>query len=385
MRPGCTFFSAALLLASVASAAAPVRPAGRYVYEGTVAGKQVLVRLRCGAVCSGSYVYEDIGESIRLAAAPAPSKAGGADFDESVGNGRQTRTTGHLAFSSPPGAPRWEGVWRGPDGAPQPFRLERVVSRDVPRAIPRRLRVQSLRDRACHVDIRSFEITGLADLALEDRINEALAPEHQTRNALLDSAVTRAEVEKTCGARGERCDPSALGYRILCRSDVEPHGGLFVDVDIRPTLLDARLLSARDEYDFDGGGMHSGEGVGGITVDLRDGHVLDARDLLRDPEHEPTWWSLLPRPFADGEDLGEAHFAIGTRDGHGDALADVPDDSPFGDFYLTPRSVALVPIVCEAARIFRHHVQHVPFARIRRSLRRDGPASYLYAPPVHRR
>ncbi len=129
----------------------------------------------------------------------------------------------------------------------RPIHLQRVLSRSVPRAFTRKLHVQSPRDRDCEVDVRSFEISGLADLALEERINESLA----------------------------------------CRTAEGERGGLYFHATIRPALLDGGLLSARNEYDFDGGGAHPSDGVSGLTVDLRDGHLIDARDLFRKPTHEP--------------------------------------------------------------------------------------------------
>ena len=239
----------------------------------------------------------------------------------------------------------------------------------MPRAIRRQLRVQSTRDRDCHVEVRCFEITGLADLVLEDRLNDFFAPEHQARGSVVTAGMSPAELEDTCGAKGERCDESALGDRLLCRTATGERGGLFFDADIRVSLLDARLLSARDEYGFDGGGAHPSDGVEGITFDLQDGHVLDAADLLRHPAHEPPWASLVAHPPPAEDTIGDVPLAIATRDGDGDH---------WSDFYLTPRSIALVPIVSEAARIYRHQVQLVPFARVHRALRGAGPAAHLY-------
>jgi hypothetical protein len=363
----------AMLLASTV-VGAPL-PVGRYVYEGTIAGKPVLLRLRCGVTCSGSYIYENVGEPLRLA------PAGPNELDESVGTGDRVRRTGHLAFTTPPGGSSWQGVWTPPASASaastpsaQAIRLQRVLARAVPRAIPRKLHVQSPRDRDCHVDVRSFEITGLADLALEDRLNDFFDPEHQARGALVTASTPRAEIEETCGTKGELCDESTLGYRLLCRSVMGERGGLFFDADIRVALLDAQLLSARDEYGFDGGGAHPSDGVGGVTFDLRDGHLLDARDLLRHPEHEPAWSSRVTHPPPASDGIEEMPLAIGTRD---DAHVDL-DDGAWSDFYLTPHAVALVPIVPEAARVYRHQVQLVHYARVRRALRPDGPAAHLY-------
>ncbi len=55
-----------------------------------------------------------------------------------------------------------------------------------------------------------------------------------------------------------------------------------------------------------------------------------------------------------------------------------PDRARWSDFYLTPTAIALIPIVSEAARIYRHQVQRVPFSRLRRALRPDDPAAHLY-------
>lgn len=361
MSAGPGSFLVALLASTVVAAAPPV---GRYVYEGTIAGQPVLLRLRCGVSCRGSYIYENVGESIQL------SPAGGSTFDESVGIGDRVRRTGHLAFTTPPGESAWQGEWTAPGSASaRPIRLQRVLSRAVPRAIPRRLHVHSPRERECHVEVRSFEITGLADLALEDRLNDFFAPENQARDSLVTASTTPEELEEVCGATGARCDESALGYRLLCRTTDAERDGLHLDVDIRVALLDAHLLSARDEYGFDIGGPHPGDGVSGVTFDLRDGHLLDARDLLRRPQHEPAWASLVAHPPPPGDAIEGIPLAIGVHDGR-----------DWTDFYLTPRGIALVPIVGEFARILRHQVQVVPFARVRRALRADGPAAHLYRP-----
>ena len=89
----------------------PSRVPGPHVYEGTVAGKPVLVRLHCDSkACSGAYFYQAIGEALELVQQ-------GDGFDERVGIGTFARVTGHLSFASPPGGSTWTGTWTAASAA----------------------------------------------------------------------------------------------------------------------------------------------------------------------------------------------------------------------------------------------------------------------------
>lgn len=335
---------------------------GRHVYEGTIAGKPVLLRIRCAQQhCSGSYVYESIGELLRL-------DGDGRDFDETIGAGKRTRVTGRLAFDGPPGAPLWSGRWTAEAGPAQPIDLKRVVTGQVPRVIKRTFADRIGKDE-CHVRIRSIELSGLADEALEDRINALLAPEQRALEHAIPSDQPAGDM---CGPGGTQCGVSARGYRILCR-DHSGRTGLELEDEVRVTLLDDKLLSVRSEYYFDGGGAHPSDGVRGLTVDLRTGHALDGRDLLTKPEREPAWSSFLPATSGDDEDARIAPLALGRV-----ARDEIAEPSAWGDFYLTPSGIELVPNVPEAARIYRHRIQHVPFRKVRSALRAEGPAAHLY-------
>lgn len=355
-------------VASVASGvpssapSAPVAPAtadGRFAYEGTIAGKPVLLRLRChGGACHGQYVYEAIGEALQL-------RGDGRQLEESVGAAERIEITGQLAFEQPPGAERWQGAWRAQvDSEPKPIALRRVVV-GTPRVLARSFEDAIVEDD-CHVRIRSVELIGLADEALEDRINAALDPE---RRAAEHAAPADQPAPEVCVDDASRCSVSAKGYRILCR-DSGGRTGLQLDEEVRVALFDAKLLSLRSEYWFDGGGAHPSDGVRGLTLDLRTGQAIDARDLLKRPEREPTWSSYIPARTGDEEDARVAPLAIGER----------PREDPlsaWSDFYLTARGIELIPNVPEAARMYRHMVQHVPFSKVRVQLRQDGPASHL--------
>lgn len=339
-------------------------PAGRYVYEGTIAGKPVLLRLHCDDLgCTGYYFYEKVGQTLELVLQ-------GDGFDERVGVGDKANVTGHLVFSAPPG-PTWNGTWTAPAGASAPITLARVEL-GHPRAVRR-----SFSDRVgneCHVTVDSVELVGLADAALEDRLDTLLAPEHL---ALPHATPSTAPEDDTCGEDGKQCSLSARGYRILCR-DQNGRNGLYLDQTVQVTLLDHRILSMRQDADFDGGGMHPSLGVGGLTVDLRTGLQLDARDLLKKPDDEPPWSDLSVHKKVDDEELDahDAPLAIGHRYEEPES----PNELRWMDFFLTPTSLELVPIVSEAARILRQQVQTVPLAKARRYLRANGPAAYLYGP-----
>ncbi len=352
---------------------------GRHVYEGTIAGKPVLLRLQCDdATCAGYYFYEQIGESLRLVETSPRA------FDELVGVGKSARVTGHLAFEEAPGGERWVGTFTAPAKDPaaakagQPIVLSRVARTGAPRWVKRAFSDKSAKpaNASCRVRVRSFELVGLANEELEERLNEAFAPE---RLALEHAEPIDTPPTETCGTAGSQCDVSPKGYRILCR-DFQGRAGLYLEKELRPTLLDERLLSVRSEYDFDGGGAHPSGGVSGITIDLRNGHALDARDFLKDPSHEPSWVSFVPPAFFrryGGVSPSDVRFALGTSEA--DRRAPVWENTEWTEFYLTPSSFELVPGVAEALRVLRHDVQHVPFASVKSALLPSGPAAHLYA------
>lgn len=362
------------------SAPAPRRasPQGRHVYEGTVAGKPILLRLRCeSATCSGYYFYERIGESLRLV------RTGPNAFDELVGIGKRARVTGHLAFDEAPGGERWVGTFtaspRSVGEAPkgEPIVLSRVGRTGAPRWMMRSFSDESAKpaNSDCKVQVRSFELVGLADEELEERLNGVFTPE---RLALEHAEPIDSPPTETCGKGGAQCDESPKGYRILCR-DFNGRSGLYLDVEARPTLLDERLLSVRNELGFDGGGAHPSDGVMGVTIDLRDGHALDARDFLKDPRREPSWESFVPPAFFrrhGGFSRSDVRFALGTSEG--DRRPPVWEKLVWTEFYLTRSGFELVPGVPEVMRVLRHEVQHVPFARVASALLPSGPAAHLY-------
>ncbi len=370
--------SAGPLAASAAASATPGRPdtappaappspkAGSYVYRGTVASKPVVFRVHCAGTCSGYYFYEAIGRSLRL-------KATGANaFDEVVGYRERSRVTGRLSFETPPGGAAWNGTWASGDGARvEPISLASVPRDGHPGVVGRSLVEASARDPACKVAVHSFELLGLADSAMEDRLNTLFSPE-----ALADGHVAiegRPEEDAPCAGDAGACDESADGLLVLCRA-FDGRSGLFLDDDAQVTVLDDRIVSVRNEYGFDGGGAHPSDGVGGLTVDLRDGHVVDARGLLVDPHEEPRWAELVSPRF--WSDLGP-HADLEVAFGIGLAPKRAAESPAWTDFYLTPTGIALVPQVPEVARSLRHQVQEVPFAKVRRYLRTDGPASHL--------
>jgi hypothetical protein len=356
-----------------ASPVAARPPKGRWVYEGTLAGKNVLVRLSCEATtCGGYYFYEGIGESLALVET-LPN-----EFDEQLGVGKNVRVTGHLAFTTPAGGERWAGTWSVDAKSPQSIVLAQVHPSTPPRSLKRTFsdKTPTAKDE-CKVRVTSFELVGLANAALEERLNARIRPE----TLALESehvALPEVAVDEMCGKN--QCDVSLKGYRMLCR-DFNGRAGLFFDEDVRPTVLDDTLLSARSEYGFDGGGVHPSDGVGGITIDLHDGHILDARDLLKTPASEPAWEKLVPPAFF--QKLGspftprDVTFALGTNEGA--QRRSVSDELVWADFFLTPSGFELVPRVPEVLRMLRHDVQHVPFQKVRAALLPNGPASHLYA------
>lgn len=347
----------------------PSRVPGPHVYEGSVAGKPVLVRLHCDSkACSGTYFYQAIGEALELVQQ-------GDGFDERVGIGTFARVTGHLSFASPPGGSTWTGTWTAASAASAPIALTRIAA-GRPRSFRRTFSDRI--GRSCRVLVRSVELVGLADPALEERLDALLSPEHQ---ALEHAAPYTAPAGDSCGDSGKQCDVSAKGYRLLCR-DHSGREGLYLEKTVQITLLDERLVSLRSEYDFDGGGMHPSDGVVGVTIDLRTGVRLDARDLLRDAGEEPPYHQLTVRKKVADPEL-DAHgmpLAIGQREDDRESRVDLG----WMDFYLTPTTLELVPIVAEAARIFRHDVQSVPLTRLRRFWNSEGPAGYLL-PPASKR
>lgn len=251
-----------------------------------------------------------------------------------------------------------------------------------PRWVVRSFDVKSPRDPDCRVTVRSFTVSGLADAALEARINAAIAPEAialQTGHVAEHGATS---TDAPCNETPSTCDATVGGLLVLCRTFDGSRGGLYYNAELRPTLLDDKLLSIRHEYDFDGGGAHPSDGVGGVTIDLRTGRLLDARDLLTKPTEEPDWVSQLPDGYVKKlvETSGEANamdivsFGIGKLEGR----TELASPLPFREFYLTRDGLALVPIVPEVARVFRHDVPTIPWSRVRGALRPDGPAAHLY-------
>jgi hypothetical protein len=361
--------------AAVASAS-PSSAGGRHVYRGTIAGKPVVVRLRCTrATCDGYYFYETIGESLRLVA------NGRDSFDEHVGVGKAARKTGHLAFEGPPGAASWRGSWSAPPPAagrppasPLPVALARVGALEKPLALTRSFS-DRVAEASCHVRVRSFELLGLADPSLEDRLNALLSPESLAQE---HAEPSDAPATDTCGDGGAQCDVSPKGYRLLCR-DHFGRPGLHLEQDVRPALLDDKILSLRSEYWFDGGGAHPSDGVSGVTIDFRTGRSLDARDFLRDPDREPNWNAHISPAFyrEHGVSAADVPLALGTR---AQRASKPLETLEWADFYLTPSGFELVPMVAEVARVLRHKVQHVPFTKVRASLLPQGPAAHLYAP-----
>ena len=340
-------------------------PPGRYVYEGTIAGKRVVVRLRCGDECEGRYFYVGIGESLAL----RPALNG--RLDEVANTGDRARITGRWRFSTPLAAPSVQGTWYAPDGdRTHPIELQRIEPGSGPRAFDRVFRDSGTKGE-CHVEGRSVELVGLADPALEDRLDEMLRPEALVGAHLVAPG---APADEMCEPDGSRCDASAKGYRILCRA-FDGREGMYLEDRVTASFLDAQLLSLKRESGFDGGGAHPSDGVRGLTVDLRTGRVLDARDLFLQPEHEPEWNEVVPG-FRDFPEVptDEVVLGVGIRGGGAVSVT----DADWSGWYLSRTGLELVPSVGEAMRVLRHDVQHAPFTRIRPSLRRDGPASHLY-------
>ncbi len=251
-----------------------------------------------------------------------------------------------------------------------------------PRWVVRTFDVKSPRDPDCRVTVRSFAVSGLADAALEARINAAVAPEAIALQTGHVAQPGSKSTDATCNETPSTCDATEAGLLVMCRTFDGSRGGLYHNAELRPTLLDDKLLSIRHEYDFDGGGAHPSDGVTGVTIDLRTGRLLDARDLLAQPTQEPDWISLLPDGYVKKivETSGEANamdivsFGIGTLEGGRELAAPLP----FREFYVTREGLALIPIVPEVARVFRHDVPTIPWARVRGALRADGPAAHLY-------
>lgn len=251
-----------------------------------------------------------------------------------------------------------------------------------PRWVAKTFEVKSPRDPDCRVTVRSFSVSGLADAALEARINAAIAPEAIARQTGHVADPGAKATDAPCNETPSTCDATTGGLLLMCRTFDGSRGGLYHHAELRPTLLDDKLLSIRHEYDFDGGGAHPSDGVGGVTIDLRTGRLLDARDLLANATEEPDWVSQLPAGYVKKlvETSGEANamdivsFGIGTLEGP----TELAPPLPFREFYLTREGLALVPIVPEVARIFRHDVPTIPWARVRTALREDGPAAHLY-------
>jgi hypothetical protein len=361
---------------SAVDASAPANALGRHVYEGTIAGKPVVVRVDCTSadVCSGYYFYKNIGATIRLVYNTSNV------LDERVGARTRSSVTGRLAFTGPPGKPTWDGTWTAPVGAPaQPIALTRVARDAAPRWMKRTFAEKSKKDKDCFVTVTSFEILGLADEKMEAAINAAFAPESFGEHTF-DPADARADdPDDGCGKGGAQCDDGNHGYRILCRTFDGQRGGLFYQGEAQPTLLDDKLLSVRLGYGFDGGGVHPSDGVSGVTIDVHDGHMLDARDLLTTPAHPPKWSSFVSRAFfknVEPDFANDVTFEVPVDSKPNRAL---PGDAPaWTSFYLTPTGIALVPNVPEVIRQLRQEVQVVPFAKVRSSLLASGRASHLY-------
>jgi hypothetical protein len=232
-------------------------------------------------------------------------------------------------------------------------------------------------DPDCHVTIRSFAVEGLDDAAMQARVNAAFAPEAIAKaSGHIVFTSEPVDEDAPCATDPAACDASTLGHRILCRTYDGGRSGLFFEAELRPTLLDEHLLSVRDEYGFDGGGVHPSDGVHGVTLDLRTGRFLDARDLLAHPDAEPDWAGFVPADYfaslaqtTGAPDMKDSmSFGIGTIEGSR-SLGDGP--LPFREFYLTKTGLALVPKVGEVVRILRHQVAEIPFARLAGVLQRD--------------
>jgi len=341
-----------------------------------LADQPIVLRLRCDAVgrCAGSYYYERIGKTLDLVQV---GQVGEGRFDESVGVRARAQVTGHLVLDGPPGANPWRGTWTaatpGPSSAAvQPIVLTTVSRGGPPRWHKRACVEHSAKNPDCHVKVTSFELLGLPDAEMEERLNAAFAPQAQALEMLPDAG---SEAE-ACAPKGTACDDSPHGYRLLCRrfgTTGEAFGPFDLEDETRPTLLDDTLLSVRKEYWFDLGGMHPSDGVAGVTVDLSTGRALGAGDFLTTPARPPNWAALVPPAQRELPDAFEVPFTLAATP----APKPVWEKVPWDESYLTDSSFAFVPQVPEVARAIRHQVREVPFARVRGALRRDGPLAHL--------
>jgi hypothetical protein len=226
----------------------------------------------------------------------------------------------------------------------------------------------------------SFELVGLADAETEDRLNSVFSPTNVAAGYLWTEADPDAEDDDRCGRRGEYCDPTARGYRILCRdSDGNPRR--FFSAHLQPTLLDSTVLSVRDEYRFDGGGVLT-HGISGMTVDLGSGRPTLANDILKDWLHPPNWRQLvsksstrIPDEVGDGVALG----LFEEDENESEVVRPVWQETIWSTFYVTPTGFALVPQAGDVQQDVPYGVQEVPFAKVRSALRTDGPIAHLWS------
>ena len=181
---------------------------GRFAYEGTIAGKPVVLRLRCDATCAGYYFYVGIGEAITL------EPTGVNWFNETVGVAK--RNTGSLAFETPPGQGRWEGTWRPPTTgvATQPIALSAISRGGPPRWFKRKL---AERDTECEVSVSSFEVLGLADEEMEERVNAAFAPSTQRQAYVRRCLYFHDEVHPTLYVATSTTTPAVSTRRTALR------------------------------------------------------------------------------------------------------------------------------------------------------------------------
>jgi len=315
--------------------------------------------------CSGYYFFEDQGEAFQLRAAE------GTSFESVTGFGDHATVTGKLAFDVAPGKGSWRGRFTAQGAAAAtPVALTRIVPNGHPSFVRRTLSDKSPKDEHCFVKAESFELVGLRDAPMEWRINQGLSPESIAR-AHLQTAAPGAD-EK------DEFDDSASGAHIHCRMSMQSEGGCYLDASAKVIMVDDHLASVTFHADDGSGGAHPILVVAGATVNLATGEVLDARDLVPDPQKEPSWGTLLT-PTADlvkaiGTDKVDIQYSL---EGAHDRIY-AWSLWPWKTFYLTSKGVVFPPGVDEFHKPLRELVQVVPYAKAKGVLRTDGPAAYMW-------
>jgi len=352
----------------------PVWPThNEHVYIGTIAGQGVAVRFQCDTTpCQGYYFYQRIGERIEL----SPEGKKGTTFVETT----HKTWTGRLEFPvTPIGAKILAGTWTTPDKKrSETISLNLVPREGTPRIFSRSLIERAVHDPQCVDEVKSFEVAGLVDPAVEQGVNRLVDPE-------LHGVLTQADKDEDCS--GNECTVGKNGHTIMCAPRAVPeHYQMTTEFAIK--YVDSSILSIRMAQGGNAGRAHPMDGVTSFNIDLRTGELVGIAAWLL-PEAKKVDWHVYDAEIPDHVTLTvegpSREFHPNVR-WNFDMLEKPNADglsctlSGYVSAYVTKDGIELIPQAGYVGHNLQHHPVTVSWAQLSKWIRLDGPLGHFVAP-----